>query len=121
MAVGALLLSGCAQKKAAVGTEPAAVASSAQKPAKRSAKQSKVIVTPSHALAGRVALVNPTARHVILTFPMGLMPSVEQRLAVYRNGLKVGEVKVTGPQQDTHIAADILAGECRPGDEARTE
>jgi hypothetical protein len=38
---------------------------------------------------------------------------------VYRRGLKVGEVKVTGPQRDDNIVADITAGEAAVGDEVR--
>jgi hypothetical protein len=33
--------------------------------------------------------------------------------------LKVGEVKVTGPQREDNIVADLAAGEAEVGDEAR--
>jgi hypothetical protein len=46
---------------------------------------------------------------------------LEQRLNVYRNGQKVGEVKVTGPALDTTIAGDIVAGEAQLGDEVRED
>jgi hypothetical protein len=55
----------------------------------------------------------------VLTFPLGAMPALERRLNVYRNGLKVAEVKITGPQLDINIDADMVAGECRIGDEVR--
>ena len=45
------------------------------------------------------------------------MPALEQRLSVYRDGQKVGEVKVTGPVLDTTIAGDIVAGEAQVGDQ----
>ena len=76
-------------------------------------------VTPaSTAAAGRVSLVN--GDFVILTYPIGQLPRVGQRLSVYRSGMKVGELKVTQPQHDPNTAADITAGEARTGDEARS-
>jgi hypothetical protein len=80
-----------------------------------------VVVTPGHVLTGRVASVNSAGRFVVLTFPLGAMPAMDKRLNVYRNGLKVGELKVTGPQLDINIDADIIAGECQPGDETRED
>ena len=49
------------------------------------------------------------------------LPALEQRLIVYRGGLKVGEVKVSGPQQDDNIVADIVAGQAEAGDEVRDQ
>lgn len=80
-----------------------------------------LIITPEIVLAGKVALVDMTARCVVLTFPLGKMPTLEQRLSLYRRGLKVGEVKVTGPQREDNIVADLVAGEAEAGDEARGE
>jgi hypothetical protein len=101
--LGALVLAGCAGRR--TGTESQA---------------SAVIVTPASASAGRVASVNPTARFVILTYPVGVsLPPVDQRLQVYRAGLKVAEIKVTGPARDLNTVADITDGECQPGDEVR--
>jgi hypothetical protein len=47
------------------------------------------------------------------------MAGIGQILTVSRDGLKVGEVKVSGPQRDDNIVADITAGEARVGDEVR--
>src|SRR5437868_5890525 len=80
-----------------------------------------LIVTPGQTIHGRVASVNAGARFVVLTFPLGMMPTTEQRLNVYRSGLKVAEVKVSGQPLDINIIADIAAGECRIGDEVRAE
>jgi hypothetical protein len=80
---------------------------------------SNLIVTPDTTPTGTVARVNSAARFVILTFPVGSMPPVGQLLYVYRHGLKVGEVKVTAPQQDDNTAADIVTGEAALGDEIR--
>ena len=40
---------------------------------------------------------------------------------VYRGGLKVGEVKVTGPQRENETVADIIAGDVQPHDEIREQ
>jgi hypothetical protein len=69
--------------------------------------------------AGRVARVNSGAAFVILTYPIGKLPPVGKRLGVYRNGMKVGELKVSEPQYQQNTAADITAGEAQAGDEAR--
>jgi hypothetical protein len=82
---------------------------------------SNLIVTPDMSPIGTVARVNVPARFVILTFPVGTLPSVGQQLFVYRHGLKVGEVKVTPPQNKNNTAADIVAGEAAVGDETRTQ
>ena len=49
------------------------------------------------------------------------MAAAEQRLNLYRRGLKVGEVKVTGPAREDNIVADLVAGEAEVGDEARSQ
>jgi hypothetical protein len=49
------------------------------------------------------------------------MPLVDQHLNLYRRGLKVGEVKITGPQQDDNIVGDLVSGDSEPGDEARAQ
>lgn len=88
-------------------------------PAPAEPKTSKLIVTPENGLVGKVEMVNQNARYVVLSFPIGHLPAMEQRLSVYRNGLKVGEVKVTGPQIEDNVVADIVAGESGQGDEVR--
>ena len=82
-------------------------------------KNQGLIVTPATALVGKVAMVNNPARFVVLSFPIGNMPATDQHLDVYRSGLKVGELKVTGPQQDDNVVADIIAGESEVGDVVR--
>ena len=60
------------------------------------------------------------ARHVVLTFPLQKLPPVGQRLALYRHGVAVGQVKVSGPQREDNIVADLIAGEAEVGDEVRS-
>jgi hypothetical protein len=115
--LGALALSGCASRKHA--SPPPARAEAP--PPKASTTNETLIVTPTNVLVGKVALINTTARFVVLNFPLGKMAGVEQRLNLYRRGLKVGEVKVTGPQREDNIIADLVAGEAEVGDEARSQ
>jgi len=80
---------------------------------------SKPTVTADGGLSGRIVSVNSVLRFVVIDFPLLKMPALEQRLSVYRQGQKVGEVKITGPMQDTTIAGDITTGEAQWGDEVR--
>jgi len=112
LAVG---FSGCASKKGSNAlTTPAGGASGGRRP-------TEAIVTPASGTVGRVTSVNANARFVVLSYPVGILPALERRLNVYRSGLKVAELKVTGPTRDTHTVADILAGDCQIGDEARED
>ena len=121
----ACLLAGCAPSKPVRQPAPAqtkTVRSSA--PAVEGRRQktgSKSDVTLDQAVLGTVVAVNPTLRFLVMDFPVRKLPVLEQRLNVYRNGQKVGEVKVTGPGRDTTIAGDILAGEAQVGDEVRED
>ena len=122
-------MAGCAHKQeavfkpvagtahAATSSRPAAAAVQAATPA--ATAPSTLIVTPGSGLAGKVARYNDAGRFVVLEFSAGRMPAPEQRLSVYRDGLKVGELKVTGPQRDNHVVADVTNGEAQAGDEVR--
>ena len=77
------------------------------------------VITPDFSPLGKVVRVNEVARFVILNFGLGPMPRVDQKLQLYRQGLKIGEIKITGAPRDNYIAADILAGEAKVGDEVR--
>jgi len=79
----------------------------------------KLIVTPEYGLNGTVVLANTSLRFVILNFPVGQLPVAEQRMNVYRGGLKVGEVKVNAQTLDENVVADIVAGEAAVGDSVR--
>lgn len=106
--VGTLLISvGCATSR------------SSKEPAKPAGNN--LIVTPGHELTGRVSLVNTSSRYAIVAFPIGALPATGSVLGVYRDGLKVGELKVNGPQMDNLITADLVTGDCGAGDEVRTQ
>jgi hypothetical protein len=79
------------------------------------------VLTPARSAIGRVLSVNLPARFVVLSYPIGQVPPSETRLNLYRSGAKVGELKVTGPQEDTLTVADITAGTAEEGDEARRD
>jgi hypothetical protein len=70
-------------------------------------------------VSGKIVSVNPALRFVVMDFTVWRMPALDQRLHVYRNEQRIGEVKVTGPTVDSTVAGDLMAGEARPGDEVR--
>jgi hypothetical protein len=81
----------------------------------------QTIVTPDNSLSARVVSYNAAGRFVVLSFPPGQMPKLEQTLFLYRDGMKVGEVKITGPQRENNIVADLIAGEAQVGGEVRDQ
>jgi hypothetical protein len=113
MLLGAFAAGGCAHKKAAEQPKSPAPPAGAQ------TKYQPVTAAPESVAVGKVVLVNRTAQFVVLNFPLGRMAPIDQRLDLYRHGLKVGEVRVTGPQREDNIVADLLAGEAEVGDDAR--
>jgi len=84
-----------------------------------SSEPRKVTIVPETGLQGKIVRANASLRFVVLNFPVGRMAAVDQPMIVYRQGQKVGEVKVTGPQQDDNIIADVTVGEAEVGDEVR--
>ena len=70
---------------------------------------------------GKVVEANPALRYVVLDFPVRGLPALDQRLSVYRDGQKVGEVAVSGPYIGTAVAADVVAGQAEIGDAVRAD
>lgn len=116
----ALAAAGCATKNGAYDASeqpPAASGVAAHSP-----QPPAVIVTPATGNRGRITSVNPTARHVVVSYALGIaLPLVDQKLFVYRAGLKVAELKVSKERIDVNLVADITSGECRVGDEVRPD
>jgi len=83
------------------------------------ANNQKLIVTPGSGYSGRVETYNDAGNFVVLDFPISNVPPTDHRLLVYRDGAKVGELKITGPQKENHTVADLVQGEARKGDEVR--
>ncbi len=113
--VAGLVVSGCAS------SAPSANNSARSNVPERAAEKTKpqLIVTPEPRLVGSVIAYNPAGRFVVIEFPVGNLPVRDQRLAVYRQGLKVGEVRITGPERDYSTVADVISGEALKGDEIR--
>jgi hypothetical protein len=74
-----------------------------------------------HGVQGKVVSANPTLRYVVMDFPIRRLPALDQRLNVYRQGQKVGEVAVSGPIMGTAAAGDVIAGQAEIGDEVRED
>ena len=111
---------GCAARQDGSGNSAKPQAAGADGSAPQ--KPATAIVTPATGNRGRITSVNLTSRHVVVSYPIGIpLPLVEQRLFVYRAGLKVAELKVSKERIDVNLIADITLGECQSGDEVRTE
>jgi hypothetical protein len=104
----AVLFGGCATKKAAPAPPPKAAVE-------------KPVTTPDLRSVGLVAAVNAAARFAVINYPPGAVPKAGQHLGVYRNGLKVGEVTVTGPERDNNTVGDIVQGDIQVHDQTRQE
>jgi hypothetical protein len=77
------------------------------------------VPTQQVVLIGKVISVKPELGFVVLNFPVGNVPGYQRHMSVYRQGVKVGEVKVTGPQQEDNVVGDIVSGQLQAGDEIR--
>jgi hypothetical protein len=106
-----LLAAGCLHHRTASPARSAAPAAAAPQP----------IITPDNSLTARVARYNAAGRFAVLSFPVGQMPKLEQNLFLYRGGMKVAEVKITGPQNENNIVADLVTGDAQVGDEVRDQ
>jgi hypothetical protein len=79
------------------------------------------IVTPDNSLTAKVVSYNSVGRFVVLNFPAGEVPKIDRTVFLYRGGLKVAEARITGPQNDNNIVADLLTGDAQTGDEVRDQ
>ncbi len=117
--LGALAVSGCARKDSRAPVPENAPGRTSSADGAKATAPDKLIVTPESELAGKVVRVNPGGGFVVLSFPLGRVPVLDQHMSVYRRGLKVGEVKISGPRLDENIVGDLVSGDARPGDEVR--
>ena len=83
--------------------------------------RTNLVITPIPSAVARVVSVNAAAKFAVLSFPVGQLPAVDTRLSVFHEGRKSGELKVSGPQEDTFTVGDITAGSVQVGDEVRLE
>jgi hypothetical protein len=77
------------------------------------------IMTLANPVEGKVVRAKPDLRFVVLDFSVHPLPQLGKRLSVYREGKKVGEVEITGPERRGNIVADLVKGEAREGDIVR--
>ncbi len=132
--VATLLLSGCSlfrQNSPEVKPHPAAttvtppttnaVALASQHAQEEANKNKPAIVTPDTSMAAKVVAANTVGRFVVIGFPENQAPKLQQTLFLYRAGLKVAEIKVTGPQSENNIVADLVSGDAKIGDTVRDQ
>jgi len=100
----AIAISGCASKKAVAPPAPV-----------------PVVVTPDNSLSAKVVSCNDAGRFVILNFSVGELPRSGQTLFLYRDGLKVGEVKVNADHRNNYVVADLVNGDAKIGDDVREQ
>ena len=103
---------GCKHAPSSEGKPPA----TKRKPAQRGTQ-----VVPVDEISGRVASVSPLYGFVVIDFYLSRLPQVGQKLGVYRQGLKVGEVKISSWERSQIVAADLVAGQANVGDQVRME
>lgn len=118
----AMTFTGCAWiKRHTASHHPAGSNASTTPPATASTNQLPMIVTPDESLTAKVVTVNTVGQFVVLNFPDGRLPKMNEHMFLYRGGLRAAEIKIVGPQQDTSIVADIVSGDAQVGDTVREE
>lgn len=60
-------------------------------------------------------------RFVVVDYRLNQPPAPEQRLAVFREGARVAELKAGYIRRETTVSADIVSGAPREGDEVRAD
>jgi len=118
----AVAASGCSwfhHKKPASVADPAGSAVGAPPaPAAHTNQPSLIIGT---AISGKVASVNSQKKFAVLSFPIGQVPPRDTIMVVYHGDAKTGEIRITGPTQDTLTVGDIVLGAVQENDDVRTE
>jgi hypothetical protein len=79
------------------------------------------VISPVNALSGRVMLVNGPLKYIVAEGTLGRLPAADQVLNVYRDGQRVGEVRVSQQARGANFTADIVQGELRVGDTLRSD
>jgi hypothetical protein len=122
LVLSSALLVGCKHARPSDAKAPPGQAA-AQKPAdKKATRETKKTAPTATAITepiGKVASINTNLRFVVIDFGLNPAPPADQMLSVYRQGQKVGEVKLSGPPRNNIIAADLIQGEANVGDEVR--
>jgi hypothetical protein len=74
------------------------------------------ILTLTSVPEGKIVTVNSNLKFVVINFGFSVIPPADTKLGVYRNGLKIGEVKLTNYLLENNAVADITSGEAEKGD-----
>jgi len=120
LAVSVLLGAGC-MSGGATGRGPTGANSpNAEAPETKDSEETP-LVERDNSPRGIVQQVNQDLRYLVIDFAAWQMPKLQDRLGLYRQGRKVGEVLVTGPVMGTTVAGDLVRGEGRPGDIVRLD
>jgi hypothetical protein len=69
--------------------------------------------------AARIVSLNPEHDFVVIDFTSQMIPEVGTTVSIYRNGKRVGAVRITEPVRAQFATADIVEGEVHVGDEVR--
>jgi hypothetical protein len=67
----------------------------------------------------KIRSVDPQYKFVVIDFTSRVMSAVGTELTVYREGKRVGTVRVTEPVRAQFATADVVDGDVQVGDEAR--
>ena len=67
----------------------------------------------------RIRSVDSQYKFVVIDFTSRVMPAVGTELTVYREGKRVGAVRVSEPVRAQFATGDVLDGDLLVGDEAR--
>jgi hypothetical protein len=80
-------------------------------------------VGPSPAQLGpapaRIVSLNSEHDFVVIDYTSQMIPDTGTTVNIYRNGKRVGAVRITEPMRAQFATADIVEGEVHVGDEAR--
>lgn len=71
--------------------------------------------------SGKIHSVNAGLKFVVIDYTLGGMPPLQSVLGVYRGSEKIGQLRLSGPERNGFVAADVLEGFLQPGDEVRLD
>lgn len=87
----------------------------------KSEKEEQKEVIPVMLYTGKIALVKPSLKYVVVEGGVGEVPPVGVKLNVYRGANKVAELKVSAQNRASNYAADIVSGAPKVGDVVRSD
>lgn len=72
---------------------------------------------------GRIESIRTDLRLVVLDYSLSILPQHGELLSVWRDGIEVGQVRVTGPARPGtgKIGGEYISGDVRMGDTVRSK